>query len=392
MKIEHIKQKDRYIEVVWAEGEADRFHYVWLRDHLPDATFFDPQTGERLIDAHTYLSDAQPESVSIDESGNLMIAWSNQDTPSHYSADWLHANSYSDTNLRTRDEALPQQKNWRFQSFHDVKRHNYERIFYEPSAAYDFLCDFRAFGFAYTDNAPKEPGVVEALTSWLGYLREVCFGPVREIRSEPSYDNVAFTSRVVPPHIDGTNYLYPYEVQFMHCIENDATGGDSTIVDGFAVANNFRETNPEGFGVLSRINVPFKIGAGDHDVRHSAPIIELNREGGLRIIRFSNQQRRILSVPFDDVETFYRAYAQFSEMINAEEHQLAFRFQPGEVLMFNNHRVLHSRAAFQPSSGRRYLSLATADMDMVDSRLRRLTRQLRTNENLDIMFPQEPVM
>ena len=95
-------------------------------------------------------------------------------------------------------------------------------------------------------------------------------------------------------------------------------------------------------------------------------------------------------MPFDDVETFYSAYAQFSEMINAEEHQLAFRFQPGEVLMFNNHRVLHSRAAFQPSSGRRYLSLATADMDMVDSRLRRLIRQLRTNENLDIMFPQEP--
>ncbi len=98
---------------------------------------------------------------------------------------------------------------------------------------------------------------------------------------------------------------------------------------------------------------------------HSAPVIDLDREGKLYLIRFSNQQRRELSIPFEDIENFYFSYNLFN--------QLKFRFQPGNILMFNNLRILHARKAFNLNSGLRHLQLASTDIEMVYSRLRRLS-------------------
>ncbi len=390
MQIKSITPHERFLTIDWVEGGTDNFHYVWLRDHLPDTTFFDTDTGERLIDAHTYLFDVAPEDVSSDINGDLEITWPGADQPSCYLAHWLYANRYTNDTLAARDAFIPSPEAWPYQSFDEVPRYDYAKIFDEPQAGFELLHNFRTYGFAFIDGAPAAVGVVENFANWLGYVREVVFGPVRDIRSEPNYDNVAFTSRDVKPHIDGSNYIYPYEVQFLHCIENGAEGGDSDVVDGFAVAEKLKAVDPAAFDVLTRVKVAYRIGAGEHDLRHSAPVIGLDREGELHIIRFSNQQRRVLSVPFDDVEAFYAAYGLFSQMINAPENKMHFRFAPGEVLMFNNHRILHARDAFKPDTGRRHMQLATADMDMVDSRLRLLVRQLGRNDDLDLVLPREP--
>ena len=167
--------------------------------------------------------------------------------------------------------------------------------------------------------------------------------------------------------------MHPYVVQFLHCIQNQAEGGNSNIVDGFAMANNLKKINQRAFDTLTKIKVKYKIGAGEHDMSHIAPVIELDREGKLYLIRFSNQQRRELSIPFEDIENFYFAYNLFSQMINDSINQLKFRFQPGNILMFNNLRILHAREAFNLNSGLRHLQLASTDIEMVYSRLRRLS-------------------
>lgn len=381
MRIDAVEQHGTYLEVTWHDGTAARYHHVWLRDHLPDAAFFDPDTGERLVDAHTYISDAAPASISVHADGNLDITWPDRNAADRYDAAWLHAHAYDA--LAPSEDPIPENKPWPFAAFNDAPRYDYGRLFDDPDHAYAMLRDFRTYGFAYLINAPAESGVVKALGTWLGYVREVAFGFVREIRSEPRYDNVAYTSRDVKPHIDGSNYIYPYEVQFLHCIENDAVGGDSAIVDGFAAAGALKSADPEAFDTLCRVDVAYKIGAGEHDIRRSAPVLEVDHRGAMRIVRFSNQQRRTMNVPFEDVERFYDAYGRISAIINAPENQLRFRYAPGDVLMFDNHRTLHARGAFRPETGRRRLQLATADMDMVDSRLRRLGARLHQRRQSD---------
>ena len=85
------------------------------------------------------------------------------------------------------------------------------------------------------------------------------------------------------------------------------------------------------------------------------------------------------------MEPFYRAYRRLSALVNDPENQLAYRLVPGEVLMFNNHRILHARTAFDPTSGNRHLQLATTDLDMVDSRIRILAQALASPEKARLM-------
>ena len=170
--------------------------------------------------------------------------------------------------------------------------------------------------------------------------------------------------------MDAVNYIWPYDVQFMHCLDNSAQGGDSYIVDGIALAERLRAEAPEDFSVLSEVEVAYRIGTTNHDLRHAAPVIELDRAGRVRFVRFSNAQRRILSVPHDAVEPFYRAYRRLSALVNDPANHLDFRLAPGDVMMFNNHRILHARTGFDPASGNRRLQLATTYLDMVDSRIR----------------------
>jgi len=372
IKINSINPKNNHLVVNWNDGTNDSFHYVWLRDHLQDSDFFDSNTKERLVDAHTYLTNTQPNEINIKD-GNLNILWPGEKMQSEYSAQWLHSNSYSKKSLNSKEESFLESIDWQFISFEEVERFEYQKIFQDNNVAYQLLNHFCNNGFSFIENAPQKPDVVKEITNWLGYLREVSFGDVRDIKNEVGSLNVAFTSREAKPHIDGTNYIHPYAVQFLHCIQNQAEGGNSNIVDGFAMANSLKKINQSAFDTLTKVKVKYKIGAGEHDMIHSAPVIDLDREGKLYLIRFSNQQRRELSIPFEDIEKFYFAYNLFSQMVNDPINQLKFRFQPGNILMFNNLRILHAREAFNLNSGLRHLQLASTDIEMVYSRLRRLS-------------------
>lgn len=373
MEIAEVRCKETTLDVIWADGTADEFHYIWLRDHILAEDNFDPITGERRVDFHSLPPAPRPLAAEPDESGALRLTWKDDQRTCLYPADWLRANSYSRLARQQREAIIPAARPWDFTSRTQAPSFDYERARRSAEGELEFLCAFRAYGFAFLTGAPAAGGVVERLTEELGYLRPVAFGSVREIKSGPAYDNVAFSSHDVHPHLDAANYIWPYDVQFMHCIDNSAQGGDSYIVDGIALAERLRAEAPNDFAVLSEVKVGYRIGAKSHDLRHAAPVIELDRTSQVRFLRFSNAQRRVLSVPHDQVEPFYRAYRRLSAMVNDPANQLAYRFAPGEVMMFNNHRILHARTAFDPASGNRHLQLATTDLDMVDSRIRVLT-------------------
>ena len=104
IKIVSIEPQNKFILVNWSDGTNDSFHYVWLRDHLQDSDFFDSNTKERLVDAHTYLTNTQPNEINI-KNGNLNILWPGEKMQSEYSAQWLHSNSYSKKSLDSKEES-----------------------------------------------------------------------------------------------------------------------------------------------------------------------------------------------------------------------------------------------------------------------------------------------
>ena len=56
--------------------------------------------------------------------------------------------------------------------------------------------------------------------------------------------------------------------------------------------------------------------------------------------------------------------------------EVRLRLAPGELIAFDNRRVLHGRGAFDPASGRRRLQGCYVDGDELLSRIRTLERRL----------------
>ena len=54
----------------------------------------------------------------------------------------------------------------------------------------------------------------------------------------------------------------------------------------------------------------------------------------------------------------FRAYRLLAAFINDRNNRLAFKAEPGDILFFNNRRVLHGREAFDPRTGDRLLEVS----------------------------------
>ena len=47
-------------------------------------------------------------------------------------------------------------------------------------------------------------------------------------------------------------------IQILHCIENEVTGGLSTLVDGFTVSEKLKKDFPEYYKILTEIKIRFQ--------------------------------------------------------------------------------------------------------------------------------------
>ncbi len=72
----------------------------------------------------------------------------------------------------------------------------------------------------------------------------------------------------------------------------------------------------------------------------------------------------------DDIEPFYDALRNFLERIYAGDGMITFKLQAGEMLVFNNQRLLHGRTAFDPGTGHRHVRSCSVDLDEFHSSLR----------------------
>ena len=71
------------------------------------------------------------------------------------------------------------------------------------------------------------------------------------------------------------------------------------------------------------------------------------------------------------------AYRVLFEMTYRTDLQLRFRFEPGDLIAFDNRRVLHARSEFTDVGGRRHLRGCYTERDELYSRLRMLERSMR---------------
>ncbi|XP_037087833.1 gamma-butyrobetaine dioxygenase-like [Pollicipes pollicipes] len=128
-------------------------------------------------------------------------------------------------------------------------------------------------------------------------------------------------------------------VQMLHCIsQHQGSGGENTLTDSFYVAQLIRQQRPDLFKLLSVM--PFEF----FDVGVESE--QTDREGKVTQVCFNNPSRSYrLNVPLESVKPMFEGLKMFQDL-SWQKRIMCYKMVNGDVLVFNNRRVLHGRRGY----------------------------------------------
>jgi gamma-butyrobetaine hydroxylase len=352
------------LAVTWADGRVSRFPALWLADNRPETRR--GAEGQRLVDAIEL-----PERVAVRaadfRADGIEVRFDAFEGTSLFDPAWLRRHALDPASRAERRRML---RLWDASLAHaPLPAADYATVVRDSRALLEWLRHVEQLGFALLRGVPTRPGAVCEVVSLFGYVRETNYGRLFDVVSVDEPQNLAFTALGLGNHTDNP-YRDPVpQLQLLHCLEAAGEGGESIVVDGFAVADRLRREAPEAFHLLVQTKVPFRyVEPESVDLRHAAPLIELDAVGELRTVRYNSRSMGPVDLDADDVPAFYAAHRRLGRMLHDPAMSVGFRLGPGDLFIVDNRRVLHGRRGF--GGGRRHLQGTYADADSLMSKLR----------------------
>ena len=248
---------------------------------------------------------------------------------------------------------------------------------HSDEALYKWMFDLDRYGLAIVNGMPGSEDAVVNTAQRIDYLRQTNFGITFDVISVTDPINLAYTSIALPLHTDLANQEVPPGYQFLHCLANESEGGESTFVDGLKVAEELRSQCPEHFELLSKYAIPFRFHDHSHDIRQHHPVINLDNFGNIIEIKYNAYLADIFDLPEDVMHDYYLAYRNLMARLKDERFKIELKLKAGQMVVFDNRRVLHGRNQFEDSSGKRHLRGCYVDRSEFSSRLRVLGKQFQ---------------
>jgi gamma-butyrobetaine dioxygenase len=356
------------------ENDIRRFPPVWLRDNCGCDQCRDPRSGQKLFTINDIPDDLAIASV-VDDGANVTVLFDPDGHRSCYAWTWLARYRGDGPEVDPRTEDGKQLWTADTLDLADVTGF-WPMVRSEPEHRLWCLDAVLRLGFVLLREVPVKPGAVLDVAAEFGYVRETNYGRLFDVRVTPDATNLAYTAHPIAPHTDNP-YRDPVPtVQLLHCLVDGADGGDSGLVDGFAVAGRLRTLDPAAFDVLARTPVTFRYRDTRTDLSATAALIGLDPYGRIRSIRYNNRSTQALSRPYAETVEFYAAYRDFDQLLNEPSHRMTVHLAPGDCLVFDNTRILHARTGFTVSAPR-HLQGCYADIDATESEARVLRAVIR---------------
>jgi gamma-butyrobetaine dioxygenase len=373
-ELDRVERLADALRVTWKDGAAATFHFVWLRDNCLCEICGDPVIGKKDFRIVMMPVDIAPSAVEMATPTGLRVEWSNDGHVSHFESRFLRDHSYEEDARRARRF---QPTLWDRAYLKAPPSRSYDEVGASDAAFYDALSTVREYGLCFLTGAPVEVGVLEFFASRIGYIQENNFGRIQELTVDPAKRSVAFSDRRLVPHNDEPYRASPPGILLFHCIETcPEGGGQSEFVDAFKVAELLRQEDPEGFEVLASQRQAFRRHFdGDVDLQAEFPVISLDEFGSLAGVRINDRVAAPLSIAHQHVVPFYRAYRRLLELTGRADLTIARTLQPGDVAIFDNHRILHGRTGLD-LKGPRWLRWAQVERGDFFSTLRVLEDKL----------------
>jgi len=373
LNISKVTANGSSLNVLWNDGEKSNFNYLWLRDNCPTA--HDKDSRHRMFNILNVSENIKAKNFKINDQGKLVIEWSEGDHTSYYDPKWLRENCYS---LKSKKKYISPYKFWNNSLQYDLGAISIEHdeIISSDKGLIKWLEILHYKGIAIVRNTPIEKESAFPVLNRISHTRETFFKTPFEVINIPKPNNSAYSAHALRNHMDLPWFETPPGYQFLHCLINSAEGGDSSAVDGFAVADFLRKNEKEIFETL--VNVPLKFRDKDYTqeaIREfHASAISLTKDNDYNDIRFSVATMDTLDCHPDIMDKVYKAHHRFGNLLHDNRFEIKFRLNPGDIFSFNNRRVLHGRTAFDPNSGHRHLQGYYIDRDEILGRLNYLKK------------------
>jgi len=342
---------------------------MWLRERTRSRDEVDETSGQRLINLHTLSEDLAVISASLNNS-NLFVEFS--DGSRHqYPLSFL-------LEQLNKSADLPAAVPWRA-NLSSLPRVDYVSLG-QDDVLLKALHDFLSFGFIVIDAVPTKPGTIEKTAQRFGHVRETNFGRIFEVYARSGSNDLAYRDVALGPHTDNP-YRDPVPgIQLLHCLENDVSGGHSTLVDGLAAGKDLQAEDPAGYQLLTEVLLRFEFNDSETSLITEKPLILSDDRGQMTGLCYSPKLDYMPLLSVVETRLYQRARRRLAEMLISPEYELQFRLRPGQLMMFDNNRVLHGRTRYDGNEGARHLQGCYIDVDAPSSQYRVLTRKLRQEE------------
>ncbi|KAL1924348.1 uncharacterized protein VTP21DRAFT_7383 [Calcarisporiella thermophila] len=359
------------------ENEGVDFHFFWLRHNCPCFVGCrHPKSGERILSLSSVPLSIKPASVAFSPSNDeLIITWNESDPNgnqhvSTYTLEWLKEHAYAATREKT---ALPADLNRVELDYRDFAKHG-ENLDGEALKKYRLECGLRLkiYGLVVVRNRGLDTeGIIRDFHPEGKDCIPSHFGRYEDLRTDnttnQNTDQLGYTDAGVDLHTDQPYLEFPPGTQFLQCITPATHGGDSYLVDGFSAAHYLRtEISSRFFSILSTTPLNFQCKQSKYETVVARPAFEASPDSPLTLsrIRFSDFRLAPFNLPFNQMEEWYQAYNTFVKVVKNEKHQYRFSLKTGDIVLYDNWRMLHARTSF---SGPRHVRGVYLDRSAVFS-------------------------
>jgi len=364
-KIADLSTTSNRLTLRWEDGHESVFPSIWLLHACSCDGCGTSETGVRSI----RLTDqpARPEIVDAEAQGSAVhIDWGAGHV-SCFDAVWLRGHCLSDQErLRRRPHPRP----WGRELASNLCYMTYSEVASDPDAHLRFLETLRDTGVVILRDVPVARERTEEIAGLVGKLHLTNYG-IFELESKPNPEIVGDMAVALDLHTDEPYRVEIPAITFFHVLKQSDAGGDSTMADGLWLAQTLKERDPAAFEVLATIkarhNRTLKAGRA-FDVQ--APIFPRDDFGRVSGIRINDRGMAPVDCPVDQVEPFYDALRKLLDLIYSGEGQVTVKLREGEMMVFNNQRLLHGRTGFDPARSHRHVRSCHVDLDEFHSRLR----------------------
>jgi alpha-ketoglutarate-dependent taurine dioxygenase len=369
----HVSSVPGALTVQWASGEVSEFASVWLRDNLREDR--DPHSGQRLVDIADLPVEPKIRSAVADDT-MVHVEWESEPCPASFDLEWLarhgRASAAARPELARRlwleGAASEAARDFAWTSFAELRK--------DAPARLDWLTHLVQDGVAFLNGVPATDTAILEAASHVGQVAATNYGQVFDVRSVAQPENLAYSDLGLGLHTDNP-YREPVPgFQVLHALLASVEGGESLFADGIALAEHLRVADAGAFAQLTQTAVPFLYRSQDAELYAERPLIQLSCRGDVTAVHYNSRSIAPLLMTAREARPFYAAYRRFAALLREPRFQMRFRLNSGDLVAFDNQRILHGRTGFSSARYPRHLRGCYLTRDSVYSEAALLRRRL----------------